>query len=225
MVKFLRFGEEMVQMQRRREGRPDRAEAQALGHAILDAAEVAFLASGFDSAKMGAIAEIAGTTKQTLYSRFGSKAALFVAVSNRLLTGRFTSVPAMPLSLRDALVDVSVQMLAAMLDPKLIRMHCIIMAEAARFPELARLTDDDQHFPGRTIVSALLTDAVKAGEIICGDIRQAMLLFQDMVLAGPLRATALGLATFSLDERCAHARYAVDMFLNGALLQPTDISV
>jgi AcrR family transcriptional regulator len=206
--------------QRRREGRPDRAEARSLGHAILDAAETAFLEGGFDGARMEAIAEAAGTTKQTLYARFGGKAALFVEVSNRLLIGRFSPVPTKALSLREALIDVSVQMLAAMLDPKLVRMHCIITAEAVRFPELAHLTDDDQQFPGRTIISALLADAVQTGEIVCGDVRQAMLLLQDMVLAGPLRATSLGLAALGPDEQRARARYAVDMFLRGALPRP-----
>lgn len=200
---------------RRRGGRPDRAEAGSLGKAILDAAEVAFLARGFDGASMEAIAKMAGTTKQTLYARFGSKAALFVEVSNRLLTGRFAPAPGKPMSLRDALVDVSEQALAAMLDPKLVRMYSIIMAEAARFPELARLTDEDEHFPGRVIMSALLMDAMQSGEIVCTDVRQAMLLLQDMVLAGPLRTVALGFAAFGPEERRARALYAVDIFLAG----------
>ena len=216
----MRVTEEKPPSQRRRGGRPDRADAGSLGHAILDAAEAAFLEAGFSGAKMEAIAAAAETTKQTLYARFGSKAGLFIEVSNRLLAGRFTLVPAQAVSLRDALVDVSEQALAAMLDPKLIRMHCIITAEAHRFPELARMTDEDEHFPGRTIIYTLLADAARSGEIICGDIRSAMLLLQDMVLAGPLRAASLGLATFGPQDRRARAQYAVDIFLNGARPRP-----
>jgi AcrR family transcriptional regulator len=211
----MEVSEGVVQSQRRRGGRPDRAEAGSLRKAMLDAAEAVFLAEGFNGAKMETIAAAAGTTKQTLYARFGSKAALFVEVSNRLLAGRFTPVRARSASLRDALV--SEQALAAMLDPKLVRMHCIITAEAARFPELARLTDEDEHFPGRTILNTILADAARSGEIICDDVRQAMLMLQDMVVSGPLRAASLGLATFGPEERRARAEYAVDMFLNGAL--------
>jgi AcrR family transcriptional regulator len=213
----MEVSEGVVQSQRRRGGRPDRAEAGSLRKAMLDSAEAVFLAEGFNGAKMETIAAAAGTTKQTLYARFGSKAALFVEVSNRLLAGRFTPTRARSASLRDALVDVSEQALSAMLDPKLVRMHCIITAEAARFPELARLTDEDEHFPGRTILSAILADAAQSGEIICGDVRQSMLMLQDMVLSGPLRAASLGLASFGPEERRARAEYAVDMFLNGAL--------
>jgi AcrR family transcriptional regulator len=203
--------------QRRRGGRPDRAEAGSLTQAILDAAEAAFLTDGFSGAKMEAIAAAAGTTKQTLYARFGSKAAMFVEVSSRLLADRFTPFKAKAVPLRDALIDASEQALTAMLDPKLVRMHCIITAEAVRFPELARLTDEDKHFPGRTIIGALLAEAAASGEIVCQDVRQAMLLLHEMVLSGPLRAVSLGLATFGPDERRARAEYAVDMFLNGAL--------
>lgn len=209
--------EQVEQSQRRRGGRPGRAEAGSLTQAILDAAEAAFLADGFNGARMEAIAAAAGTTKQTLYARFGSKEALFVEVSNKLLAGRFTPVPAKAVSLRDALVDVSEQALAAMLDPRLVRMHCIILAEAVRFPELARLTDEDEHFPSRTIICGLLENAARSGEILCGDVRQAMLMLHDMVLAGPLRAASLELATFSPQERRMKAEYAVDLFLKGVL--------
>ena len=83
--------------------------------------------------------------------------------------------------------------------------------------DVARLTDADEHFPGRAIICALLADAQRSGEISCGDVRQAMLLLQDMVLASPLRAASLGLATFGPEECRARACYAVDTFLNGVL--------
>jgi AcrR family transcriptional regulator len=50
---------------------------------ILDAATAVFAAEGFDRAAMDAIAARAGTTKPTLYARFGSKDALFAAAVGR----------------------------------------------------------------------------------------------------------------------------------------------
>lgn len=50
---------------------------------ILDAACSVFASEGFDRANMSAIAERAGITKPTLYSRFGSKDALFTAAVGR----------------------------------------------------------------------------------------------------------------------------------------------
>jgi AcrR family transcriptional regulator len=53
---------------------------------MLDAACAVFVAEGFDRATMGTIADRAGITKPTLYSRFGSKAGLFEAAVQREYT-------------------------------------------------------------------------------------------------------------------------------------------
>jgi AcrR family transcriptional regulator len=50
---------------------------------LLDAACAVFVADGFDRATMEKIADRAGITKPTLYSRFGSKAGLFEAAVQR----------------------------------------------------------------------------------------------------------------------------------------------
>jgi AcrR family transcriptional regulator len=50
---------------------------------ILDAACAVFADEGFDRAKMATIAARAGTTKPTLYARFGSKDELFAAAVSR----------------------------------------------------------------------------------------------------------------------------------------------
>lgn len=206
---------ESAQAPRRRGGRPGRADTERLGAAILAAAEQVFLSEGFGGARIEAIAALAGTSKQTVYARFGSKEALFVEVSNALLKERFTPVSAGTGTLRDALVDVADQMMAAMLDPRLVRMHCIITAEAERFPELARLTDRDDSFPGRLILLELLTKAAERGEIACPDPHRAMLMLQHMVLAAPLRAASLGLGGYDAAACRDWTRYAVDVFLNG----------
>jgi AcrR family transcriptional regulator len=202
---------------RRRSGRPARADAESLTHAILAAAEAEFLREGFGGARMEAIAQAAGTTKQTVYARFGGREALFIAVSDALLSERFAGAPAPQGDLREALVQVADQMLAAILDPKLVRMYCIITAEAARFPDLARMSDADETFPGRGVMRQLLAVAAERGEIACADPRQAMMMLQNMVVAPPLRAAALGLSGFEQPAALqAWSRYAVDLFLDGA---------
>ena len=50
---------------------------------MLDAACAAFASEGFTSAKMAGIATRAGTSKPTLYARFGSKEALYAAAVSR----------------------------------------------------------------------------------------------------------------------------------------------
>lgn len=200
---------------RRKGGRPPRADAQKLQIAILDAAEDIFLEHGFSSGAVDAIAAKAGTSKQTLYARFGTKEALFIAVSNRLLAPRFDPISASDRPLRDALIQAAEQILTAILDPKLIRMHGIILAEASRFPQLAQLSDQDEHFPGRGALLTLLDRAPQIQSMTSDEKRRTMLMLQDMILAGPLRAAALGMHIPSRDDQRRHAVLAVDLFLGG----------
>ncbi len=206
---------DQVKSAREKGGRPDSATALRLSQAMLDAAERIFLAEGFTGASIEAIATAAGTSKQTIYARFGSKEKLFLAVSERLLKPRFPARPMASASLAARLNTAARQILEAMLDPRMVRMYTIITAEAGRFPELARAADDDHAFPARLLVLQILEQASESGEICCDDPRNAMLMFQDMVLAAPLRSTALGIRSWSARELEAWADRAVAIFLNG----------
>ena len=200
----------------RKGGRPRVAETARLTTSILTAAEAAFLKHGFSKTSVTGIAAAAGTSKQTIYARFGSKERLFIAVSDALLSDRFSPPAPRGLSLRDSLIAVAIQALEAMLDPKMVMMTAIIMGEAKRFPELARLADNDASFPGRDMMRVLIADAVDSGELACRDPRRAMLMLQDLVLSSPLRVATLG--GIGLDRRAQHewATDAVDLFLDGA---------
>ena len=200
----------------RKGGRPGVAEAARLTRAILAAAEAAFLKHGYSKTSIAAIAAAAGTSKQTVHARFGSKERLFVAVSNALLRERFSTPAPRGLSLRDSLIAVAIQALDAMLDPKMVMMTAIIMGEAKHFPELARLADNDASFPGREMMFVLIVDAVSAGELACNDPRRAMLMLQDMVLGTPLRAATLGEVGLDSQQQRDWAVDAVDLFLEGA---------
>ncbi|QZP07707.1 TetR/AcrR family transcriptional regulator [Caenibius sp. WL] len=201
----------------RKGGRPSSASTARLSEEILGAAEKTFLAQGFNGASVEAIATAAGTSKQTIYARFGTKERLFVAVSNALLAYRFETRLLEHATLRDKLLAVARQMLDAMLDPKMVRMYTIITAEAQRFPDLARAVDHDDTFPGRALILQILTEAAESGEVHCGDPRKLMLMFQDMVLSAPLRSAALGLGKFDAPGLQEWATTAVDIFLKGLL--------
>jgi TetR/AcrR family transcriptional regulator, regulator of autoinduction and epiphytic fitness len=73
----------------RREYRSPRREAQARStrSAILDAAEEAFLASGYTGATIAAIAEAAQVGQATVYAAFANKRSLLEAVMDRRIVG------------------------------------------------------------------------------------------------------------------------------------------
>jgi TetR/AcrR family transcriptional repressor of mexJK operon len=89
---------------------PGRPKDLAKRAAILEAAKQMFARQGFEGASMDQIATLAGVSKLTIYSHFGDKDALFVAVVNavceqQLPAALFEPAPATPL--RERLLDIA----------------------------------------------------------------------------------------------------------------------
>jgi TetR/AcrR family transcriptional regulator, mexJK operon transcriptional repressor len=108
---------------------------------ILRGAATVFAADGYGGASMGRIAQVAGVSKGTLYNYFDSKAALFsgyvVDECERKLPTIFAHAhhdgdPA------DTLHAIGRQMLMMMLSDTGLTIYRVVIAEAAKFPELAQ---------------------------------------------------------------------------------------
>lgn len=111
--------------------------------AILDAAREAFLAGGYAGTSMDDVAASAGVSKQTVYAHFSDKSRLFHELIESDIA---TSDGARhPLVLRMAntddverdLVTFARAHVADVMQPHLVRLRRMLMAEAERFPELA----------------------------------------------------------------------------------------
>src|SRR4051794_38399510 len=131
-------------------GRPPAEEVAARAERLLDVATEVFLDRGFKGASMGEIARRAGASKQTLYARYPSKAALFAALVERKASHLFEAIG--PLgegrSLRDTLVHCGTEMLDLILSGEARGLHRVVIAECMEFPELGELFRD--RGPGRT---------------------------------------------------------------------------
>jgi AcrR family transcriptional regulator len=118
-----------------RGGRPSRADALRLRERILEAATELFLAEGYGSTSIEAIARRAGVSKRTLYDRFDDKPALFTAVVHRII-GQIRPPPNVPLvegaTLADILQRLALLILHAALAPQAIALHRALRAEAQR---------------------------------------------------------------------------------------------
>ncbi len=110
--------------------------------AILAAAERVFLEVGFGLASMEAIARAAGVAKQTLYAHFGTKAALFGATMLERADWLMEPLPAAP-EVSDppaeTLAAFATRFLEIILQPESLARLRLVMAERARFPELAEV--------------------------------------------------------------------------------------
>jgi TetR/AcrR family transcriptional regulator, mexJK operon transcriptional repressor len=129
-----------------RGGRPSRADALRLRQRILEVATELFLAEGYGSTTIEAVAARAGISKRTLYHRFDDKSALFAAVVHDIIE-QIRPPPGVPLiegaTLHDVLRRLAAMILRAALAPTALALHRLVTAESARFPELIRSVHND----------------------------------------------------------------------------------
>jgi TetR/AcrR family transcriptional repressor of mexJK operon len=202
---------------RRSGGRPTAQAAALLDAAILDAATAGFLADGYASTTIEAVARTCRVAKRTIYARWNGKPALFRAVLERLM-GRWLSDAGdwtEEADLETALNQAAVRILAVALTPEAIALHRLLIAESARFPELPLMLGQAGAGEGTSRIQAILIQAVAAGRLPPGDMAFAAEQFLHLLLAGPQRR-ALGLGP-KLDEKqtLVWRETSVALFLSG----------
>jgi TetR/AcrR family transcriptional repressor of mexJK operon len=108
---------------------------------ILNGAAIIFAADGYEGASMARIAAVAGVSKGTLYNHFDSKAALFTAYVGEKCEQNLARIfdganhdgdPAAVLR------GIGKRMVQMMLSDVGLAIYRVVIAEAAKFPDLAR---------------------------------------------------------------------------------------
>ena len=199
-------------------GRPSRLESAQLSDRILDVATALFLNDGFGATSIEAVAKRAGISKRTLYHRFSGKEMLFEAVVRRLVerwTPSFDTAMLEAPSLDEGLRRTAEYMLKVALTLEALALHRMVIAEARRFPALARVLHELGAAAGIERVARHLDGCIANGEIRPIDARFAAEQFILMVVTGP-RRRALGLGTPLNPAALADwIDQTVEMFLQG----------
>lgn len=202
-------------------GRPSRVESAQLSDRILDVATGLFLGDGFGATSIEAVAKRAGISKRTFYHRFRGKEELFEAVVRRLIerwTPPFDAALLEAPSLSEALHRTAEYMLEVALTDEGLALHRMVIAEAQRFPGLARILYELGAAAGVERIARDLDARIGRGELRPIDSRFAAEQFILMVVTGP-RRRALGLG-YKLDR--AELRSWIDntvaLFLDGCRL-------
>ena len=117
----------------RKRGRPTADERRARETEILTSALGVFLRCGYGASTVDELAAAAQVTKRTLYAYYGDKAGVFAAMVRHL---------AAAVSLDASRDDDTLETLAARIvsrvhSDELVGLHRLVIAESARFPELA----------------------------------------------------------------------------------------
>lgn len=138
----------------RKRGRPTAAERRAREAEILSVALGVFVRTGFGNATIDEIAAAAKVTKRTIYAYFGDKDALFAAMVKDLAV----TVSLDAASDHGNLAALAGRIVFRVHSDELVGLHRLVIAEADRFPELARVL----HRQGDARHIARLTEHIRA---------------------------------------------------------------
>lgn len=199
-------------------GRPSRLQSAQLSDRILDVATGLFLGDGFGATSIESIAKRAGISKRTFYHRFRGKEELFESVVRRLIERWMPPFDAALLeapSLGEALRRSAQHMLEVALTPEALALYRIMIAEAERFPGLARILHDLGSAAGTARIARHLEQRIAAGELRAIDAEFAAEQFIMMAVTAP-RRRALGLAApLGRGELQQWIERTVSLFLDG----------
>ncbi len=182
---------------------------------VCDAAIQVFIEDGY-GASMERIAARAGVAKQTLYNQFGNKENLFAEVIRQSVDDITVSLGDPKSNLRLSLLRFAAAFRAKALSPYGLGMHRALIAEAPRFPKLARVIHEKGAANARDKLAKFLQQAMDAGKLRKTDAQFVAELLLSM-LAGFERVRLLyGVKTdpTSLNEK-QKCVAIVDCFLNG----------
>jgi AcrR family transcriptional regulator len=205
---------------RRCRGRPQTRPDQETRAMLLEAARKEFVASGFAASSMESVARRAGVSTKTLYRLIPNKAALFeTMVSDRMerfASGvRFRACDGSNIegALREALVVCS----ELVLDPEVIALQRMILAESDKFPEIAETFYNIATQRTLATLASWLSVQHERGLIAITDATATAGMLLGMMMFQPLRDVQFGNKPPPTPKQIElRARDCATLFLRGA---------
>lgn len=184
--------------------------------AILEAAKQMFTQHGFDGVSMDQIAAAAGVSKLTVYSHYGDKEALFVAVvkshcEQQLPSSLFEPMPQVPL--RERLLIIAQAFYAMISSPAAVAGHRMLCTPQLANSPLPQLFWEAGPKRVQSDFAALLQRRIAAGELEIPDVARAASQFFILLKGEPHARLVFGCgdpnAVVDID---AHLAATVDLF-------------
>ena len=193
--------------------------------AIMEAATALFLRDGYRNTSMDQVAADAAVSKQTVYKHFADKDKLFreivlgVTANSEAIITDLTSVLRSDeidslADLRTVLTDLARRYIDGVLRPSVLSLRRLIIAEAERFPDLARTYFEQAPSRGIDVIADAFRTYERRGLLDLGDARLAAAQFAYLALGIPQdRAQFCPQQRPSPTERDHLAAEAVRVFL------------
>jgi TetR/AcrR family transcriptional regulator, mexJK operon transcriptional repressor len=181
--------------------------------AILEAATTTFLSKGYLGTSMDEIAARAQVSKQTVYKHFADKQSLFTEIVTGTVNEISDPVYDEVVQLADSgdleadLRDLARRLVARVMQPRLLELRRLVIAEAGRFPELGRAFYE--RGPGRTIaaLASVFEQLAAGGALRLDDPALAAAHFNWLIMSAPVNQ-AMMLGSDSIPGRRELNRYA-----------------
>ena len=195
----------------RPKSRPDATERER----ITAQARALFLSAGYGGTTMDAVAGRCGISKRTLYRLFPGKADLF----KEMVAEHRRRALALPRPSQDEPLEAALAAIfrlddAGEADDDRIAFTLLAIAEAENFPEIGRALRQEGVDPSRRLLADWIEEQQKAGRLRPFPPEAAARMLLDMIFGGQARRF-LGDHEWSREQRVAHAKLCIELFLTG----------
>lgn len=196
--------------------RPEPASSRGLRRRarILAAATDLFLSAGYGDTSIDAILQAAGGSKATLYSYFPTKADLFRAVVDSIVTDQEAPVLQSSNDFREVLVVFAEHRLRIVFSAKHRALIRLIIAERERFPDIARMFYERGPQRSHNELRQYFEQLIDQDLLVIRSADEACRFFHGMLMHQRfIEQLYLDTRPLSAEESRVHARHAVDRFL------------
>ncbi|MDX1403705.1 MAG: TetR/AcrR family transcriptional regulator [Woeseiaceae bacterium] len=181
---------------------------------ILSAATRLFLSQGYGETSIDAIVEKSGGSKATLYSYYPTKADLFRAVIDSILTTHAGPTLESTDNVRETLVNFAEHRLSVVFSRNYRSLIRLIIAERDRFPDIARMYYEQGPLHGHLLLRDYFEILIEKGLLDIRSADEAAEFFRGMLMHQLyLEQLFLESSPLSAEEIGVKARHVVDRFL------------
>ena len=181
---------------------------------ILSAATKLFLSKGYGETSIDAIVEKSGGSKATLYSYYPTKADLFRAVVDSIVTTQEGPELASFDNVRDTLVDFAEHRLGIVFSSNHRALMRLIIAERERFPDIARMYYEQGPLHSHMVLRDYFEVLIDKGLLDIRSADEACEFFRGMLMHQRyIEQLYLGASPMSTEEIRVKARHVVERFL------------